>query len=88
MGPHCTVRPRVLAVAFAMALTLEPIKYLQSLCTISTVQLLHGITQSPSEAVPLDLLWEGPEALLAGGQLVALLEEGVQNSLCLFTGTP
>ena len=49
--------------------------------------LLDGLAQSPSEAVPLDLLWEGPEALLAGGQSMALWEEGVQISLCLFTGT-
>ena len=26
MGPHCTVRPRAIAVTFAIALTLEPIK--------------------------------------------------------------
>ena len=32
------------------------------------------------------LFWEAPEALIAAGrQLVALWEEGVQNSLCLFT---
>ena len=77
MGPHCTVRPRALARAFAMALTLEPIK---SLCTISTVQLvfLHdGLTQSPLEAVPLDLCWEGPRLLLVDGQSVALWEENV-----------
>ena len=49
---------------------------------------LHdGLTQSPSEAVQLGL-WEGPEASLADGQLVTLIEEGVQNSLCLFTGAP
>ena len=54
------------------------------------MQLLDGLTQSPSEAVPLDLglLWEGPEALLAGGQSVVLWKEGVQNSLCLSTGIP
>ena len=50
-GPHCTVRPRALAVAFTMALTLDPLKYLQSLCTISTLRLLDGLAQSPSEAV-------------------------------------
>ena len=63
-----------------MALTLQPwnpIKCLQSLYTISTLQLPDGLAQSPLEAVPLDLLWEGPEALLAGGQLLALWEEGV-----------
>ena len=26
MGPHCTVRPRVLTVAYGVTLTLEPIK--------------------------------------------------------------
>ena len=56
MGPYCTVRLRVLAVVFAVALTLEPIKL---------------------EAVPLDLLWEGPEVLLEGRQFVALWEVGV-----------
>ena len=59
MGPHCTVRPECLLVAFQTALTLEPIK---SLCTISTMWLVFlrdGLAQSPSEAVPLDL-WEGP----------------------------
>ena len=35
-----------------------------------------------------NLLWEGPEALLAGRESVALWKEGVWNSLCLFTGTP
>ena len=85
MGPHYTVKPRGLAVAFTVALTLEPIKshYIQYLpcgCLM--------VAQSPSEAVPLDLLWEGPEALLAGRQFVELWEEGVQNSLCLFTDTP
>ena len=74
-------------MAFAVVLTLEPIKshHVQYL-----LWLLDGLTQSPSEAVPLylDLFWEGPEALLAGGQSVALWEEVVQNSLCLFTGTP
>ena len=87
MGPHCTVRLRALAVPFTVALTLEPIK---SLCTMSTVWLVFlcdGLTQSPSEAVPLDLCWEGPGVLLKDGQSVALWEEDVQNSLCLFTGT-
>ena len=59
MGPHCTVRPECLLVAFWTALTLEPIK---SLCTISTMRLVFlrdGLTQSPSEAVPLDLR-QGP----------------------------
>ena len=78
MGPHCTVRPRALAMAFVVALTLEPIK---SLCTISTMRLvfLHdGLTQSPSEAMPLDLHWEGPGVqLLVDGQSVALWEEDV-----------
>ena len=86
MGPDCTVRPRALAMAFAVALTLEPIK---SLCTISTMWLvfLHdGLTQSPSEAVPLDLQ-EGPGVqFLMDGQSVALQEEDVQKSHCLFTG--
>ena len=59
--------------------------YLQSLCTISTLWLLDGLTQSPLEAVPVDLLWEGLEASLAGRQLLTLWEEGVQNSLCPFT---
>ena len=72
MGPHCTVRLGMLAMAFTMALTLEPIK---SLCTISTMQLvfLHDdLTQSPSEAVPLNL-WEGPGVqFLMDGQSVAL----------------
>ena len=56
----------------------------------SAAGLLDGLTQSPSEAVllDLDLLWEGPGALLVDGQSVALWEEGVQNSLCLLTGTP
>ena len=70
-----------------MALTSEPNKYLESLCTISRVWLLDSFAQSPSEAMPLDLLLEGPKALLAGRQLVALWEEGVWNSLCLYTGT-
>ena len=77
MGPHCTVRPRVLAMTFTVALTLEPIK---SLCTISTMKLvfLHdGLAQSSSEAVPLDL-WEGPGVqLFVDGQSVALLGEDV-----------
>ena len=38
--------------------------------------------------MPLDLLWRGPGASLLDNQSVALWEEGVQNSLCLFTGTP
>ena len=52
--------------------------------------LLDGLVQSSSEAVPLDLdlVWEGLGALLLDGQSVALWEEGVQNSLCLFAGTP
>ena len=50
--------------------------------------LADGLAQSPSEAVPLDLLWQGLGVLLANGQSVALWEEGVQNSFCLFTGTP
>ena len=81
MGPHCTVRPRMLAMAFVVALTLEPIK---SLCTISTVWLvfLHdGLAQLPSEAVPLLWLldlWEGPGVqLLMDGQSVALWEDDV-----------
>ena len=69
-----------------MALTLEPIK---SLCTISTMCLVFlrdGLTQSPSEAMPLDL-WEGPGVqFLMDGQSVALWEEDVQKDLCLFTG--
>ena len=36
----------------------------------------------------LDLFWEGLGAPLSDGQSVALWEEGVRNSLCLFTGTP
>ena len=87
MGPHCTVRRRALTVAFAVAWTLEPDK---SLCTISTVQLVFlcdGLARSPSEAVPLDLLWKGPGVLLADWQSVALWEEDVWNSLCLFMGT-
>ena len=46
-------------MAFPKVLTLEPIK---SLCTIFTMQLVFlrdGLSQSPSEAVPLDLR-EGP----------------------------
>ena len=77
MEPHCTMRQRALAMAFAVALTLEPIK---SLCAISTVQLvfLHdGLAQSPSEAVPLDLQ-EGPGVqFLMDGQSVAPWEEDV-----------
>ena len=52
------------------------------------MQLLDGLIQSPSEAVPQDLLWEGLEASLAGEQSVALWEEHVQKRLCLFTSTP
>ena len=67
----------MLAMAFAMVLTLQPIK---SLCTISTMQLvfLHdGLVQSPSKAVPLDL-WEGPGVqFLIDWQSVALWEEDV-----------
>ena len=50
--------------------------------------LLDSLAQSPSEAVLLDLLWEGMGVLLVNRQSVALWEEGVRNSLCLFTGTP
>ena len=87
MGPHCTVRPECLLVAFRMALTLEPIK---SLCTISTLWLvLFGVmvfAQSPSEAVPFGLLWEGPGVRYSlDGQSVALWEEVVWKSLCLLT---
>ena len=55
----------------------------------SVASLLDGLAQSPYEAVPLDLdlHWEGPGASLLDRQSVALWEEGVQNSLCLFTGT-
>ena len=85
MGPHCTVRLECLLVAFWMALTLEPIK---SLCTISTMWLVFlrdGLGQSPSEAVPLDL-WEGPGVQYSlDRQFVALWEEVVRKSLCLFT---
>ena len=85
MGPHCTVRPEHLLEAFWMALTLEPIK---SLCTISTMRLVFlcdSLAQSPSEAVPLDL-WEGPGVRYSlDVQSVALWEEVVQKSLCLFT---
>ena len=86
MGPHCTVRLEHLLLALPMALTLEPIK---SLCTISTMRLVFmhdGPTQSPSEAVPLDLQ-EGPGVQFPkNGQSVALWEEVVWKSLCLFTG--
>ena len=55
-----------------MTLALEPIK---SLCTISTMRLVFlrdGLTQSPSEAVPLDLQ-EGPGVRFPmDGQSVAL----------------
>ena len=85
MGTHCTVRPECLLVAFQTALTLEPIK---SLCTISTMWLVFsrdGVTQSPSEAVPLDLR-EGPGVQYSlDWQSVALWEEDVWKSLCLFT---
>ena len=78
MGPHCTVRLRALAVAFLVAWTLEPIK---SLCTISTIRLVFlcdDLTQSPFEAVPLDLHWEGPGVqLLMDRQSVALWEEDI-----------
>ena len=49
---------------------------------------LDGLAQSPSEAVPLDLQ-EGPGVRYSlDRQSVALSEEVVWNSLCLFTGTP
>ena len=84
MGPHCTVRPGMLAMTFAVALTLEPI---ESLCTISTMQLvfLHdGLTQSPSEAVPLGLQ-EGPGVqFLVDGQSVALWEEDVYIYVAIY----
>ena len=51
------------------------------------MQLLDILAQSPSEAVPLDLLWEHPKTSFGGEQSVALWQEGVQNSVCLFTGT-
>ena len=72
-----------------MALTLEPIK---SLCTISTMWLVFlcdGLTQSPSEVVPLDLqkgIGVQPPPRPMDRQSVALWEEDVQKSLCLFTG--
>ena len=73
-------------MAFWTALTLEAIK---SLCTISTMRLiflLDGVAQSPSEAVPLDLQ-EGPGVRFSmDRQSVALWEEVVWKSLCLFTG--
>ena len=85
MGPHCTVRPERLLVAFQMALTLEPIK---NLCTISTMRLvflLDGLAQSPSQAVPFNL-WEGPGVQYSlDGQSVALWEEVFWKSLCLLT---
>ena len=68
-----------------MALTLESMK---SLCTISTMRLVlcDGLTHSPSEAVPLDLR-KGPGVQFpVDGQSVALWEEDVWKSLCLFTG--
>ena len=64
-----------------MALTLEPIKiFTVTVYNIYTVAPLWS--QSPSEAVPLDVLWEGPEALLAGGQLVALSNRPFMTSPC------
>ena len=42
MGPHCPVRPERLLVAIRVTLTLEPIK---SLCTISTMSQHHGFLQ-------------------------------------------
>ena len=61
-------------MAFQTALTLEPIK---SLCTISTMQLVFlrdGLSQSPSEAVPLDLR-EGPGVRYSlDGQSVAFFD--------------
>ena len=39
--------------------------------------LLDGLTQSPSEAGPFDLLLQGLGVLLTIRQFVALLEEGV-----------
>ena len=50
----------------------------------SVADLLDGLVQSPSEAVPLDLDLL-PEVSLVDGQSVALWEEGVRNNLCLFT---
>ena len=59
------------------------------ICTISTMRLvfLHdGLTQSPSEAVPLDL-WRVLEYNSPWtGSPVALWEEVVPKSLCPFTG--
>ena len=50
--------------------------------------LRDGLTQSPSEAVPLDLQ-EGPGVRYSlDGQSVALWEEVLWNNLCLFTGIP
>ena len=57
MGLHCTVRPRVLAMADGVILTLEPIKSLYNIYSVAGL-LVDGLAQSPSEAVPLDLLWE------------------------------
>ena len=85
MGPHCTVRPKCLLVAFWMALTLEPIK---SLCTISTMRLvflLDGLAQSPSEAVPLGLREGLGVRYSLDRQSVALWEEVVRKSLCILT---
>ena len=67
MGPHCTVRPRVLTMAFAAALTLNLLKV-----TMYNIYNAAGLTQSPSEAVPLNVLWEGPGVLLMDRQSVAL----------------
>ena len=56
MGPHCTVRPRAVAVASGLDITtLEPNKIFTVTITISTLQLLDGLAHSPSEAVPLVL---------------------------------
>ena len=49
--------------------------------------LLAVWSQSPSEEVPLYVLGRVLWAMLTGGQSVALWEEGVRNSLCLFTAT-
>ena len=50
------------------------------------VFLHDGLAQTPSEAVPLDL-WEGPGVQFPmDRQSVALWEEDVRKSLCLFTG--
>ena len=45
-----------------------------------------GPAQSPSEAVPFGLLWEGPGVQYSlDGQSVALWEDVVRKSLCLLT---